>query len=87
MHPLLLASCLPAGCRVTPVVAPLPPFVLSTHRLRLSSSRHAALQQATSTLQRAAASCLRAPLLLFASLLLAGSHITSHCATTSSVHP
>ncbi len=36
--PLPLASCLPAGCHVIPVVALLPPLVLSTHRLRLETS-------------------------------------------------
>ncbi len=41
--PLLpLASCLPAGCRVTPVVTLPPPLVLSACCLCLSSSRHAA---------------------------------------------
>ncbi len=40
--PLPLASCLPAGCHVTPVVTPPPPLVLSARCLRLSSSQHAA---------------------------------------------
>jgi hypothetical protein len=40
--PLPLASCSPAGCCVTPVVAPPPPLVLSARCLCLSSSRHAA---------------------------------------------
>ncbi len=40
--PLPLASSLPAGCHVTPVVPPPPPLVLSARCLRLSSSRHAA---------------------------------------------
>jgi hypothetical protein len=78
--PLLLASCLPASCRIALVVALLPPpLVLSTCR---STS-----QQVASVLQRAAASCLLAPLLSFASLLPAGCHITSNCTAASSFHP
>ncbi len=42
MPPLLLASCSPAGCHVTPVVAPPPPLVPSARCLRLLSSQHAA---------------------------------------------
>ncbi len=38
MPPLQFASCLPAGCRVDPVVVPLPPFVLLTRRRLLSTS-------------------------------------------------
>jgi hypothetical protein len=38
MPPLLLASCLPAGFCVTPVVAPPPPLVLLTCRLCLATS-------------------------------------------------
>ncbi len=40
--PLPLASCLPAGCCVTPVVALPPPLVLLACCLCLSSSQHAA---------------------------------------------
>ena len=40
MPPLLFASCLPAGCRVAPVVALPPPLVLSSH-LHLATSRFA----------------------------------------------
>jgi hypothetical protein len=84
-----VASCSPAGCHVTPVVAPPLPLVLLTCRLCLSSSPHTAFasRRAASALRHAAASCLLAPLLLFASLLPAGSHISSRCAIASSVHP
>ncbi len=59
--PLLpLASCSPAGCRVTPVVAPPPPLVLSAHCLHLSSSRHAACL-AMSRLRLATHRCLLSP--------------------------
>ena len=40
--PLLLASCFPAGCWVTPAGAPPPPLVLSARCLCLLSSQHAA---------------------------------------------
>jgi hypothetical protein len=36
--PFPLASCLPAGCHVTPVVVVPPPLVFSTRRLRLATS-------------------------------------------------
>ncbi len=76
--PLPLASCLPAGCCITPVVTPPLPLVLSTPRLRLSSSQHAAsaTRRAASASRHTAASCLLVPLLSFASLSPAGSHIS-----------
>ncbi len=58
--PLPLASCLPAGCHVTPVVAPPSPLVLSACCLCLSSSQHAACL-ATSRLCLATPHCLLSP--------------------------
>jgi hypothetical protein len=87
-----LSSRWPLVCQLV-VVSPL-----LSRCCCLSSFQHAAstsypfdmqpaLQRAASALQHAAASCLLAPLLLFASLLMAGSHISSRCTTASSVHP
>jgi hypothetical protein len=87
-----LPSRWPLVCQLV-VMSPL-----LSRRRRLSSFQHAAstscplnmqpaLRRATSASGYATASCLLAPLLSFASLLMAGSHISSHCAAASSAHP
>ncbi len=71
---------------------------LLSRRRRLSSFQHTvsaslpldmqpALRRAASASRHAAASCLLAPLLSFASLLTVGSHISSQRAAASSAHP
>ncbi len=87
-----LPSRWPLVCQLV-VVSPL-----LSRRCRLSSFQHAAsasrpldtqpaLQRASSASQHTATSCILAPLLSFASLLMVGSHISSRRAAASSAHP
>jgi len=81
---VLLTSCLPAGCRVAPVVTPPPPLVLSSRRCRLLSSRRAAYaSRQRHASRRATTSCTLAPLLPFTSRSPASCHVTSRHAAAS----
>ncbi len=91
-----VCKCLPSRWPLVRQLVVMSPLL--SRRRRLSFFQHAAsasrpldtqpaLQQAASASRHAAASCLLAPLLSFASLLTAGSHISSRRAAASSAHP